>query len=112
MITITNKDGNALTLVLNMKAIPNNIETSLALFIREGKKSRADPELGKSDPLLERCLRRQTTSSHIPDSVLLQYHYSAVVSRSFCLIGTSAFLPLKHEQQKLVRRSDQKFCKA
>ena len=47
MITITNKDGNALTLVLNMKAIPNNIETSLALFIREGKKSRADPGIGE-----------------------------------------------------------------
>ena len=47
MITIANKDENALKLELNMKAIPNNIETSLALFIPEGKKSRAEPGIGE-----------------------------------------------------------------
>ena len=51
MITIANKDGNAFKLVLNMKAIPNNTETSSALCIFERKKPGADPGIWGSSIL-------------------------------------------------------------
>ena len=68
--------------------------------------------LGKSDPLLERCLRRQITSSHILNSVLLQYHYSALVPRvRFVLLGLVPFFPYNVNNRNLFAEMATRFAR-